>query len=72
MPMDAGEGGRRMAGFRRHMLAFAVASLLLGAANMLIDPARPWFLLAVIAWGGILAVHVAYVMGIVGSCSGKS
>ena len=70
--MDMGEGGRRMAGFRRHMLAFVVASLLLGAANMLIDPARPWFLFAMIAWGGVLAVHVAYVMGIVGSCSRKS
>ena len=70
--MDTGEGGRRMAGFRRHMLAFVVASLLLGAVNMLTDPARPWFLLAMVAWGGILAVHVAHVMGMIGSCSRKS
>ena len=72
MPMDVAEGRRRMAGFRRHMLAFVAASVLLGAVNMLIDPERPWFLLAMVGWGGILAVHVAHVMGIIGSCSGKS
>jgi hypothetical protein len=37
---------------------------LLVPLNLLTDPNWPWFVLPLVGWGGILAAHVAYVMGL--------
>ena len=57
---------RRLRGFRLHLIGyFAVCAILVGI-NLLTDPARAWFVWPMVGWGPILALHVAYVMGLFG------
>ncbi len=55
---------QRLRGFGYHLAAYFVAMALLVPFNLLTDPNSPWFVLPLIGWGGVLAAHVAYVMGL--------
>ena len=55
---------RRLRGFGYHLAAYFVTMALLVPLNLLTDPNWPWFVLPLVGWGGILAAHVAYVMGL--------
>jgi len=63
--------GRKLRGFVRHLLAYFVASGLAFAVNIAVTPESTWFLLPVVGWGGVLALHVAYVMGLFDVFSNK-
>ncbi len=38
----------------------------LAAINMLSNPENPWFVWPMVGWGGVLAVHAAFAMGLFG------
>ena len=63
--------GRKLRGFLKHLLAYFVISGLAFAANLAIAPQTSWFLLPVVGWGAVLALHVAYVMGLFDVFSNK-
>jgi hypothetical protein len=44
-------------GFLIHLGVFIVVIIGLGALNLIRNPAHPWFLWVLIAWGIALAVH---------------
>ncbi len=58
---------RRLRGFGIHLVGYFVVMGLLVAVNLLTAPENPWFVWPGVGWGGILAVHAAYVMGLFGS-----
>ena len=50
--------------FRYHLAAFFLCILLLTTLKFLINIADIWFVFFLLGWGGVLALHVAYVMGL--------
>jgi hypothetical protein len=63
---------RRLRGFRTHLIGYFAVSAALVAINLATDPTHPWFVWPMVGWGGVLAFHVAYVMGLFGGTSGRS
>jgi hypothetical protein len=57
---------RRLRGFGIHLAAYFVTMAVLIAINLLVTPNTIWFVLPLVGWGGVLAIHVAYVMGLFG------
>ena len=55
--------GRKLRCFVRHLVAYFVVSGLVFAVNIAVAPESTWFLLPVVGWGSVLALHVSYVMG---------
>ncbi len=68
-----GEGGeegrarRRLRGFGLHRAGYFVAMAGLVAVNLAVGPETPWFVWPMVGWGGILAFHAAYAMGLFGT-----
>ncbi len=61
---DANRAKARLRGFAIHLIAyFAIGGIAFGV-NMATSPEIAWFVLPVVGWGAILALHVAYVMGL--------
>lgn len=64
MESDASSAGnRRLRGFAIHMIVFFVFSIGMGVVNYLYAPGEWWFILPMVMWGAPLALHAAYVMG---------
>ena len=66
---------RRLRGFGLHLVGYFLMMGLLVTANLLTAPeiiglSDLWFVWPGVGWGGILAVHAAYVMGLFGALSG--
>lgn|GEM_PF-552272 len=55
---------RRLMGFGTHLLAFFAAMVVLVPINFFVTPHDPWFVLPMVGWGSLLAVHAAYAMGL--------
>lgn len=55
---------RRLRGFLIHLIGYAVVTAALFGINIATDPEEPWFLLPMVGWGSVLAVHAAYAMGL--------
>jgi 2TM domain len=53
---------RRLRGFGFHLIGYFLVMIVLVPVNMMTDPQRPWFILPMIGWGAVLAVHAAFVM----------
>jgi hypothetical protein len=47
-----------------------VGIVALGVINMLTNPENPWFVWPMVGWGGVLAIHAAFVMGLFGRSDG--
>lgn len=60
----ASRGRKRLRQFIWHIAFYMAAMAVLVPVNLLTNPENPWFLLPMVGWGGILALHVAYVMGL--------
>jgi hypothetical protein len=60
----AGEARRRLRGFALHLAGYFALMTVLMAVNFWFTPARAWFVLPMVGWGAVLAVHAAYVMGL--------
>lgn len=57
---------RRLKGLRWHFAGYFVAMLIAVPLNLVLLPERPLFLLPMIGWGSVLAIHTAFVMGLFG------
>ncbi len=55
---------RRLLGFGRHMAAYFAGMVTLAIVNMVSAPENPWFIWPMVGYGGVLAVHAAYAMGL--------
>jgi hypothetical protein len=60
----------RLRYFQLHLLGYGAVMVLLVILNLTLDPERIWFVWPMVGWGGVLALHVAYVMGIFGGGGG--
>ncbi len=63
---DVRRARRRLRGFGLHLAGYFVVVVALAAINMLSSPENPWFVWPMVGWGGVLAVHVAFAMGLFG------
>ena len=57
---------RRLLGLGRHMAAYFAAVVVLAIVNMTTTPENPWFIWPMVGYGGVLAIHAAYAMGLFG------
>jgi hypothetical protein len=55
---------RRLRMFGYHLACYFLVMALLVSLNLLTTPQTPWFAVPLVCWGGVLAAHVAYVMGL--------
>ncbi len=55
---------RRLRGFLWHLIGYFAAMLVILPANLILAPDVAWFVLPLVGWGGVLAIHVAYAMGL--------
>ena len=73
---DAAHDERALAGRLRvlaiHLALYFGAMTLAVPANLYFSPGNPWFVLPMVGWGSVLALHVAYVMGLFRMISGKT
>ncbi|HLI13275.1 MAG TPA: 2TM domain-containing protein [Alphaproteobacteria bacterium] len=58
--------GRRLRALRLHFLGYFAVMVVLVAVNFTTDPGNPWFVWPMVGWGGVLAIHAAYAMGLFG------
>jgi 2TM domain-containing protein len=63
--------GRLLRGFRIHLLAYFAVMAVLVVVNLATGPANPWFVWPMVGWGGVLAIHAAYAMGLFGGGGGS-
>ena len=54
----------RLRGFKWHLAAYFLAMAVLVPANILTTPESPWFVWPMVGWGAILALHVAWTIGL--------
>lgn len=64
MTGDAERARRRFRGFALHLAVYATVITLLLVVSVLFSPGETWILFPMVGWGAVLALHVAYVMGI--------
>ncbi len=57
---------RRLRGFGLHIAGYGIVMVVLVAINMLSNPDNPWFVWPMVGWGGVLAIHAAFAMGLFG------
>ena len=57
---------QRLRGFVGHLMGYFIGMILIVPLNLFFTPERIWFVFPMVGWGGVLAVHVAYVMGMFG------
>jgi hypothetical protein len=57
---------RRLRGLFAHMFCYAVAAGIVVTVNRAVDPEHAWAVWLIVGWLGVLALHVAYVMGLFG------
>lgn len=61
---EAHESWRRLRGFAAHLAGYFLAMIVLVAVNFFFFQDNPWFVLPMVGWGSVLAVHAAYAMGL--------
>ncbi len=47
-----------------HLLGYFMVMVVLVPLNYFVSPENPWFVLPMVGWGSVLALHVAWVMGL--------
>ncbi len=60
----ARESWRRLRGFALHLAGYFLVMIVLLAVNFGVDRNHAWFVLPMVGWGAVLAMHAAYVMGL--------
>ena len=66
MRNDHSVARRRLKGFGYHLMGYFLVMAGLVAFNLIAMPETPWFVWPGVGWGGVLAIHTAYVMGLFG------
>ena len=72
IPHDELSSARRLRVFVIHLAAYFGVLILLVPANYYFSPGNFWFVFSMIGWGSVLALHVAYVMGLFRIFAGKA
>jgi uncharacterized membrane protein len=54
----------RLRGFIWHLIVYFAVNTVCVAVNVLFMPESTWFVLPLVGWGSLLAVHAAYAMGL--------
>ncbi len=67
---DVQRARRRLRGFGLHIAGYGIVMVVLVAINMLSNPENPWFVWPMVGWGGVLAIHAAFAMGLFGGSAG--
>lgn len=62
---------QRLRGFALHLLGYFAVIIVLGIINYMTSPEDPWVVLPMVGWGSVLALHVAWVMGLFDGLFGK-
>jgi hypothetical protein len=62
----AEERRRRIRAFRRHLAVYLGATLVLLMLNLTLAPTNPVTIFPLFAWGIVVALHAARVMGLLG------
>ena len=61
----AARARRRRNGFALHVAGFFLVVAIIVPLNLfLVAPGTPWFLLPMVGWGAVLAIHCAFAMGL--------
>ncbi len=68
---EARQARKRLKGFGTHLIRYFMAMVVLVPVNFTLSPENPWFLLPMIGWGSVLALHAAYAMGLFRGLLGK-
>jgi len=55
---------RRLRAFLLHLALFSVVMVMVLVINVLFSPGGSWGVMAIVGWGGVLALHAAHVMGL--------
>ncbi len=61
----------RLKGFGIHLALYFVIMAVLLTVNYIYWPDNPWFVLPMVGWGAVLALHAAYAMGLFGGLFGS-
>lgn len=65
-PRDAELAKRRLKNFGTHLIAYFLVMIVVVPLNYWLAPAEPWFVLPMVGWGSVLALHAAWAMGLFG------
>ncbi len=58
-----GKASKRMRWFAHHLIAYlAVAAFIVPLDHFYFQDERTWFLIPVVGWGGVLAIHARFAM----------
>ena len=60
---------KRLKGFALHLLAYFVMMAVLVPVNLFVFDETIWFPFPLVGWGSVLAIHVAFVLGLFGGRS---
>ena len=66
---DEAAARSRLKGFVGHLLGYFIGMAIIVPVNLIFMPENIWFVLPMVGWGSLLALHVAYVMGFFGGGS---
>ncbi len=55
---------KRLKVFGAHLIGYFVVMMIIVPLNIINSPENPWFFFPMVGWGTVLALHVAYVMGL--------
>ncbi len=61
---DLRRARERLRAFGFHLIGYVAVLVVLVALNIALMPDDPWFLLPLLGWGSVLALHAAHVMGL--------
>jgi hypothetical protein len=68
---EARQARRRLKGFDTHLAPYFMVMAVLVPVNFTLSPGNPCFLLPMVGWGSVLALHAAYAMGLFRRLLGK-
>ena len=61
---EHGRARKRLRGFAFHLVGYFALIFVLVPFNIVQMPENPWFLIPMLGWGIVLALHAAHVMGL--------
>lgn len=61
---DVARARQRLRSLMIHFAGYFAVIAVLAAANLSLDPGNLWFVWPMVGWGGVLAIHTAWAMGL--------
>ncbi|MEQ8321286.1 MAG: 2TM domain-containing protein [Rhodospirillales bacterium] len=71
-PENSPRARQRLRGLAFHLVGYFIVMAVLVPLNLFSTPENPWFVLPMVGWGSVLAVHVAWVMGLFDGLFGRN